>query len=116
MAISLPKKHPKECISYTFNLLPDKGLAAETLTQAATYYVFDDSAAITDSNNLASSMIAATAYDNTNKTITADVQGGTDGKSYYLVAKITVAATPRIYVKIGRFQVEDENITASAIS
>ncbi len=112
---TLPPKHPEEIISYTFNLLPDKGLAAETLTQAATYYVFDSSAAITDANNLASSMIYATAYDNTNKTITADVQDGEDGKTYFLVAKLTVSSA-RIYVKIGRFRVEDDSITASSIS
>lgn len=104
--VNLEDKHPSEKVEYEFDLSRISAFArnADTLDQNAAWYVYDTEDTAT---NLSSTMVYAYDYDATHDIIKCTIQGGTTGKSYYLVGKPTILASGRVYVAIGKFKVRN---------
>ena len=104
--VQLEDKHPSEKVEYEFELskISAFGKNADTLDQNATWYIYDVDDTAT---NLASTMVYAYDYSAAKDIIKCTVQGGTTGKSYYLVGKPTISATGRVYIVIGKFKVRN---------
>ena len=104
--VQLEDKHPSEKVEYQFDLskISAFGSNADTLDQNAAWYVYDTLATTV---NLSSTMVYAYDYSAANDIIKVTIQGGTTGKTYYVVGVPTIAATGRIYVVIGKFRVRN---------
>lgn len=104
--VNLEDKHPSEKVEYEFDLSRISAFArnADTLDAQASWYVYDVDDTAT---NLSSTMIYAYDYSAADDIIKATVQGGTTGKSYYLVGVATITASGRVYVAIGKFKVRN---------
>lgn len=108
----LGEQHPSEVVQYTFDLRHNSafvGTSAETLDENATWRVVDSTDLTT---SLHSTMVAASAYDNTAKTISVTLQSGTNGRTYY-VAGLVQVASDRKYMVLGKVRFDNKDMSVS---
>ena len=109
---NLGEQHPSEVVQYTFDLKQNSafvGTSAETLDENAVWRVVKSDALTTD---LSSTMVNASAYNNTLKTISVEIQAGVDGSTYYVAGLVTVASD-RKYIVIGKLKFENKLISVA---
>jgi hypothetical protein len=102
--IQLEPKQPWEIVSYVINL--SKSVPSTETFSSVAFIVYSDQDNPSSPTDLASTMIVAVSYNSTSRTVTAQVQAGTDGNTYILRYRLVCASNNR-YEGEGRFKVTE---------
>ena len=109
---NMGEQHPKEIIKYNFDLTQNDafvGTGAETIDETATWRVMESTALASD---LSGSMVHATDYNATNKTVSVEIKLGVDGTTYYVAGLLEVASGRR-YIVIGKLKFKNKSISVA---
>lgn len=102
--ITLEPKQPWETLTYVFNL--KRSVPSTETYSSVAFAIYDDDNDPASPTDLASTMILGVAYSTANRSVSAQVTGGTSGKTYVLRYRL-LCASGNGYEGEGRISVEE---------